>query len=354
MTNGVISYPKQSSGKFTVALQPFEQAIHSRPWQCALIGVLLAIAFAFFGGLRDVVENWTKADYSHGFLMPPFVGYLLWKRWTKLSAEIAWPEGRGIVFFAVAITLYFLGSVNIAKEFTRGAAILIAFMGVAWMFFGGRKGLRWGLPGLLFLILALPLPNPVENELSYRLRSAATRSAVFILQTLGFPTYYIGYQINIGATQLQVAEACSGLSMLLTFVALTAAIVLLCPPTRRWSDRLVILAAAIPIAVVCNIGRIVVTGLIYHAGWKSLGDSFVHDFAGWLMMPFALGMIWLAFKLIDWLLVVKELATAEEFAKVAMAKTAAKMKREDAVSAAAHAAWKSHAGAPPNGPEPRP
>ena len=86
---------------------------------------------------------------------------------------------------------------------------------------------------------------------------------------------------------------------------------------------------------------------------ESLGATLT-DFAGWLMMPFALAMIWLLFKLIDWLLVTKELATTEEFAKVAIAKTAAKMKQEDARSAASHASWKAHGDTPPGGGGPRP
>jgi exosortase len=338
-----------------VAFQQFGQAIRSRPWRLSLGAVLLAIAFAFFGGLLDVLDTWTKADYSHGFLMPPFVGYLLWKRREKIPGEIAWPARGGLAFFVVAVALYFFASLNYAKEFVRGVAILAALAGVVWMFFGGRKGLKWAAPGLLFMLLALPLPNNVEEELSGRLRTIAANAGVFVLQTLGFPTYSIGYEISIGATKLQVAEACSGLSMLVTFIALTAGIVLLCPPTRRLSDRIFILLTSVPIAVVCNIGRIVVTGLIYHAGWKELGDQFVHDFAGWLMMPFALGMIWLEFKVIDWLLVTKEYATTEEYAKVAMANTAAKMKREDAERVASQAAWKSLVtGSPPPGPEPRP
>ncbi len=338
-----------------VAFQQFGEAIRSRQWQGAVTAVLLGIVFAFFGGWRDLFETWTKADYSHGFLMPPFVAYLLWKRREHLPAGIVWPAPVGLVFFAVASNLYFFGSLNIAKEFTRGFAILVALAGVAWMFFGGMKGFKWALPGLLFMILALPLPNNIENELSWKLRSGAARAGVFVLQCLGFPTYAIGYEVNIGGTKLQVAEACSGLSMLVTFVALTAAIVLLCPPSRRLSDRIFVFLSSFPIAVICNVGRIVVTGLIYHAGWKELGDRFVHDFAGWLMMPFALGMIWLEFRLIDWLLVTKEYASAEEFAKVSMAGTVAKHKKEDLDHAASVAEWKSLIlPTRPPGSEPRP
>ena len=99
--------------------------------------------------------------------------------------------------------------------------------------------------------------------------------------------------------------------------------------------------------MVCNIGRIVVTGLVYHAGWKELGDFVVHDLAGWLMMPFALALVWLEFKLIDWIIVPVEFASMEEITKASLTKAAEKIHREEAERQAMAATWKPHA--PPTG-----
>jgi hypothetical protein len=98
---------------------------------------------------------------------------------------------------------------------------------------------------------------------------------------------------------------------------------------------------SVPIAVICNIGRIIVTGLVYHAGWKQLGDLIVHSVAGWLMMPFALGMIWVLFRVIDWIYLTVEYVSTEEFAKVAFPQTAEKMRQDSATRAANMAAYKS-------------
>jgi exosortase/archaeosortase family protein len=100
--------------------------------------------------------------------------------------------------------------------------------------------------------------------------------------------------------------------MLLTFVALATATALLMknrPPLDRW----LIVLSSIPIAVICNIVRIVLTGLVYVWGWNRIGDLVVHDLAGWLMMPLALGFIWIELKLIDWLCVVPIRIRKEEF-----------------------------------------
>jgi hypothetical protein len=63
-----------------------------------------------------------------------------------------------------------------------------------------------------------------------------------------------------------------------------------------------ILLSAVPVAVVSNVIRISLTGVLYNEGGKELGERVFHDFAGWLMMPFALVVLWLELKLLDWVL----------------------------------------------------
>ena len=326
-----------------------EQLKTDRVWQALVLGVTALMLLVFYNGVLDLLNQWTKADYSHGFLVPPFAAYLLWRRRNLIPESIGYPDVWGVPFFAVAavLSLREVADFNYGKELARGFAIVLGFAGIATMFFGRWKGLKWAWPGLVFLLLALPLPFTAEVQLSNRLRLIAAKGGTYVLQLLGFPTYNTGTVIHIGTTELGVAEACSGLSMLLAFVALAVAIAFLCPPSRPKWDRLAIVASSIPIAVVCNIGRIVVTGLVYHAGWKELGDFVVHDLAGWLMMPFALALVWLEFKLIDWIIVPVEFASMEEITKASLTKAAEKIHREEAERQAMAATWKPHA--PPTG-----
>ncbi len=320
-----------------------------RAWQATVLGITTLMLVVFYNGVFDLLKQWTKADYSHGFLVPPFAAYLLWRRRKLIPETIAYPDYWGLPFFVVATVLALpdIADYNYGKELIRGFAIVLGLTGVVVMFFGRWQGLKWAWPGFVFLLLALPLPYAAEAQLSWRLRLIAAQGGTAILQVMGFPTYNTGTVIHIGNTQLGVAEACSGLSMLLAFVALTVAIAFLCPPSRSRWDRLAIVASSIPIAVLCNIGRIVVTGLVYHAGWKEVGDFVVHDLAGWLMMPFALGLVWLEFRLIDWILMPVEFASMEEITKASFSKAAEKMKREEAERTAMHATWKANVAPPP-------
>jgi exosortase len=282
-----------------------------RPWQIACGLTVAAVLFGMAGGALTLANVWaTRADYSHGFLVVPFAAYLLWTRRAKFPPVKKWPDPVGLALMLPAVALYLrAGMTNYAKEGSQGFALVLALAGVATMFCGRWAGLRWAAPALVLLLFTLPMPYTLEQGVSMKLRQVATEAGTFGFQALGLPAYSEtgaeGHRIVIGETVLIVAQACGGLSMLLTFVTLAAGLALLLE-NRPWPDRLLVFASAAPIAVLCNIVRIIVTGLVYHAGWKQLGDAVVHDLAGWLMMPLALAMTWGVLKLIDWVVVTEE------------------------------------------------
>ena len=194
-----------------------------RAWQIAVAGVAALMLLAFYNGLFDLVKQWTKADYSHGFLVPPFAAYLLWRRRAVLPEAIPYPDPWGLPFFAVAVALTVGAELNYGKEIARGLALIVGSAGIVTMFFGRWRGLKWAWPGLVFLLLALPLPFDLEVRLSNRLRLLAAQGGTWVLQTLGFPTYSTGTVIHIGDTHLGVEEACSSSGMPM------------CSPMMRWN-----------------------------------------------------------------------------------------------------------------------
>jgi exosortase/archaeosortase family protein len=68
-------------------------------------------------------------------------------------------------------------------------------------------------------------------------------------------------------------------------------------------DRLVVLASAVPIALAANVLRIVITGLTGVVFGAETADLVFHDLAGLIMMPLALGMLWLEMQIMGRLLV---------------------------------------------------
>jgi exosortase len=133
----------------------------------------------------------------------------------------------------------------------------------------------------------IPLPWRIENALGPPLQWLATQASSFTLQTLGFMAFAEGNVIQLGDVHIGVVEACSGLSMVITFIALsvgTAFVVDHCPLL----DRILLVLSGIPVALLANIARITLTGVLHETIGGRIADKFYHDLAGWVMIPFAL------------------------------------------------------------------
>ena len=93
---------------------------------------------------------------------------------------------------------------------------------------GGWHLLRVSLPAIGFLFFMYPLP-PSINFTAWPSRCRAWRpgGASALLQASGVPAIAEGNVIVVGSEQLEVARACNGLSMLLSFVTLITATVIL-------------------------------------------------------------------------------------------------------------------------------
>jgi exosortase len=179
-------------------------------------------------------------------------------------------------------------------------AFIPALAGV-FVMAGGLRVLRWAGWPIVFLCFMVPLPGPLDEHLSGRLQTVATRASTFLLQTAGTHATHVGNNIFIGdsTSPLQVEPACSGLRMLTIFGAISFAVALLCG--RPLWQRLTILASWIPIALAVNIFRITLTGLIYAliGGNHDQLQEIFHTLWGWVMMPMALGLMFVEFKILD-------------------------------------------------------
>lgn len=267
-----------------------------------VFAVFLAVStvWAFWPPLATMVERWaTDPHYSHGFLVPLFAAFLLWIRRDQFTAPGLIPSWWGVVLMAVGATLELAGG-YIYLPWLQDAAFIPMITGLV-VLIGGRPWLRWAWPSLLFLVFMVPLPYSVEHAVGEPLQKVATLTSTFFLQTMGLPAVSEGYVIHIDEASIGVVEACNGLGMLVMFVAFATAAVFVVE--RPLMDKALILLSAVPIAVGANVLRITITGLLHATVGGQTADRFYHDMAGWLMMPLALGMLWLELYLLSHLLI---------------------------------------------------
>lgn len=249
---------------------------------------LAAVIWAYWTTLADVADRWvTDPQYSHGFLVPLFALWLLWLRRGQLVARECQPRWWGLSIVVVAGLARIAGYMYY-QPWLETLSLLLCLAGVAATI-GGRKLLVCAMPAILFLAFMMPLPYRFQNALGGSLQRIATNGSTYLFQTLGVPAVSEGNVILLTETKLGVVEACSGLSMLYTFFALSTAVALLAP--RTIFEKVLLVLSAVPIAVFANIVRITVTGLLIESSKSDLAHMVFHDLAGLLMMPLALGVL---------------------------------------------------------------
>ena len=259
------------------------------PW--ALLAVAAAaIGWSFWPTLAEFMyEKWVgDPQYSHGFLVPLFSGFLLWRahKAGKLTAGTPLPVLGGLVL-ALVVGLRFVAG-GIMFHQLDAVALLVSLAGLA-LAAGGVRLARATAPAILFLAFMVPLPYEVERNVGGPLKEIATASSTYLLQTLGLPAIAEGHVILIDEVRLGVVDACSGLKMLMTFSAFAVGAILLLDRTRF--EKLMILLGIVPIAVVTNVLRITATGVAHTFTHDRATIDFLHDLHGWAMMPLGLALL---------------------------------------------------------------
>jgi exosortase len=244
--------------------------------------------WAYWPTLQIMWRKWQQdPQYSHGYLVPLFALFLLFSRRGQLDSQEIRFSWMWLPLLCTGLLLRILAA-YIYFDWLDAASMVPCLAGLV-VLLGGRQALRWALPALAFLLFMIPLPYRLETALAQPLRGIATQVSTFVLQTAGCPALAEGNTILLGTGKIGVAEACSGLSMLLIFLALSTAVVAVI--RRPLLDKIVILASAVPIAMMANVVRISATGVVQEWFGRELAEKVFHDWAGFLMMPLALAIL---------------------------------------------------------------
>lgn len=258
-------------------------------WLPAICLIILLIAI-YWRIIAKLVYDWySQPDFSHGFLVPLFSAYLVWTKRKTLRSIPVRQSWAGVPLVVLGIITLFLGVYG-AELFLARLSLLIILGGLIWTL-AGREMLRELRFPLLVLLLGIPWPRVVYNQVTFPLQILASRLASAALPLFGVPVLRDGNIIQLPSMPLEVAEACSGIRSLMSLF--TAAVFygyFLEPSVKR---RVILALAALPIAVLANGARIVGTGLAvqYWDPQKALG--FFHEFSGWLIFVFSLVLLYL-------------------------------------------------------------
>jgi len=251
---------------------------------------LAAVLWAYWPTILSMAREWeSQPDYSHGYLVLPISLVFLWLRRASFPVEGMRSSLFGLAVLFVALALRAAAGLFYLQPLD-GWTLPVTVAGAVLLLWGGAV-LRWSLPSIAFLWFMVPIPYSAERWLSVPLQWLASQVSAAALLCLGQPAVAEGNTILLGEQRMFVEEACSGLRIFVGIFALAFAFVLF--SRWRWWQKALVLAAALPVAIVANVTRIVVTGLLQELASSEAADKFSHDLAGFVMIPFAAALFWL-------------------------------------------------------------
>lgn len=248
-----------------------------------LFSVLVAVAVSF-GNIEKLVDDWrTIPSYSHGFLIPFVVIFLVYLDRERLRRLPVVPSLWGVVCVGAGTALLVIGSLS-GLDFLRQISIVFLAGGLVAGFWGTAMLSALRFP-LLYSLFMVPLPYIVYNAMAFPLQMLAARGAAQILNHLDVPVFREGNIIHLPHISLGVVQACSGIQSLVSLLAISVLLtkILDLHGAIAWFFAL----SAVPVAVVANMSRIAMTGLLGSFLDPALAEGFFHLFSGWMVFMFA-------------------------------------------------------------------
>ena len=246
--------------------------------------IAASIAVVYTPIISSLVRQWASDEnYSHGFLIIPFAAWFVWQQRTRLERTPLAPANTGLAVVGVSLLLLLAGLFGAELFLTRVS--LIGIIAGAVLFLCGWRWLRLLAFPIGFLLLAVPLPAVLFNQIAFPLQLLASRTGESVLNMAGVPVLREGNILVLPTTTLEVAQACSGIRSLISLLTLGIILGKLREP-RRWA-RVVLAGLTVPVAIAANAARVAGTGLLASYIGARAAEGFFHTFSGWLMFVVA-------------------------------------------------------------------
>lgn len=241
--------------------------------------IAILIILIYYQTFVWLYERFSDQDsyYSHGFLVPLVVGFIIWQKRKKLKAIDFKPSALGFMLLFSGLVLQMIGIILEAYLISVFSLLMIIF-GITFYLFGRKVGKELLFP-LSFLFFMVPIPMFIINYISFPMRQFVTRAVVFTLDKFGLPVIQRGFEIIFPNALLAVDTPCSGLRSLITFLALGSLFAYFLNASTK--KRIALFLMAFPIAIVSNYLRVILLSLIsFIYGAKVATEGFIHNLSG--------------------------------------------------------------------------
>jgi len=251
---------------------------------------LVPFTLAFAPTFHWFVERWTAGVFrnGHGIFMPFIVGYFAWEYLKQDHDAEPRSSAWGWLFLLPALGLLVLDSA-IHSELLSGIAFVLSLPGLALLLLGAKRTRGIAFP-LLIAVFMLPIPAGALSRLYMVLRTTTAVVVAHAVPLLGVPLERTGTSLRLPHSVVDVADNCSGFATL--YAAILAAIVLAQMTRAPWR-RAAVLAAAVPLALVCNFLRVTVLVLLVQFRGPEILDTQIHPLSGMALFVLVIGALML-------------------------------------------------------------
>ena len=266
------------------------------PWRLlvSLIAILAVMSWAFsdFFRVEIYIATSQPSDWGHVFVVPLIAFWFVWLRRDDLLAKPMQPTWVGLVFVLIGILIYMTGRMGpkqLIHHLVRSAGVFTTVFGLIVTLLGWRSFKVLQFPFFYLCAFGTVISDRIMTPVTYQLQDISAKGAWVVLKLMGFDTDLSGNTLTLfenGQTfPLNVAEACSGMRMLVAFLALGTAMAYV-GLSRTWQRTLLIILG-VPVAIFVNVLRVVTLGLLSRYDSNFAAGDF-HTFIGlvWLIPAF--------------------------------------------------------------------
>jgi exosortase len=264
------------------------EGIRSAATAILFVVLVAVLSWLYAPTAAGLGNEWLSSpDSSYGGILAVIAFLTAWKRRSGIVAAAKTPGhfGAGAAALCCALGVYLVG-LFAADVFVTRVSLVVVLAGVVCLLTGAAGARLYAAP-LVFLLIAIPLPALVVNAITLPLQLVASRMAELMLTAATIPVFRDGNVLELRSTSLQVAEACSGLRSLISLAAVGS--LAAWAMERSFLRRTLVIASALPIALVFNAVRIAATGIACETWGPSAARGGWHAFSGWL--TFVCGML---------------------------------------------------------------
>jgi exosortase len=255
--------------------------------------ILALVTLLFWSTFVWLVYNWlNNSYYSHGFLVPFISGFFLWRRREDFARDSREPSNLGLLVVGASLVGFLVAQVWQAYHISA-VSFIVLLAGLALFTLGEKATRRIAFP-LAFLFFMIPLP--FINRLSPALESFTAMISTAVVSFLGIPAVNQGSQIRLPGSSFVVGAACSGLNSVVALATLVVVFVYILEGSYR--AKAILLAMAVPIALVANLVRVSTLLVIAHFFGAEVGMRYFHDYSSPVLFLLAFVLLILASRLV--------------------------------------------------------